>query len=57
MSSEEAKRITLDQWMSFWDFCQECDDLSTYDEANSAWPVLIDEYVEYMEERETGGKK
>jgi hypothetical protein len=42
-------RITLDQWTSFLDFCYECEDLSTYDESTSAWPVLIDEYVEYME--------
>ena len=45
-------RITLDQWTSFLDFCYECPDLSTYDESNSAWPVLIDEYVEYMEEQQ-----
>jgi hypothetical protein len=44
-------RITLDQWSSFLEFCQECEDLSSYDEASSAWPVLIDEYVEYMEEQ------
>lgn len=44
-------RITLDQWTSFLDFCLECEDLSTYDEANSAWPVLIDEFVEYMEDQ------
>lgn len=45
-------RITLDQWTSFLDFCYECEDLSTYDESMSAWPVLIDEYVEYMEEQQ-----
>lgn len=44
--------ITLDQWVSFLDFCYECEDLSTYDEANSAWPVLIDEYVEFMEQQQ-----
>lgn len=45
-------RITLDQWSSFLDFCYECEDLSTYDESTSAWPVLIDEYVDYMEEQQ-----
>ena len=45
-------RITLDQWTSFLDFCYECEDLSTYDESTSAWPVLIDEYVEFMEEQQ-----
>ena len=45
-------RITLDQWTSFLDFCYECEDLSTYDESTSAWPVLIDEYVDYMEQQQ-----
>mmetsp|Transcript_21209 Transcript_21209/g.59043 ORF Transcript_21209/g.59043 Transcript_21209/m.59043 type:complete len:218 (-) Transcript_21209:325-978(-) len=44
--------ITLDQWTSFLDFCYECEDLSTYDESTSAWPVLLDEYVDYMEEQQ-----
>jgi hypothetical protein len=43
--------ITLDQWSSFLDFCYECEDISSYNVDNSAWPVLIDEYVEYMEEQ------
>lgn len=46
-------RFTLDQWTSFLDFCYECEDLSKYDESGSAWPVLIDEYVDYMEEKQT----
>lgn len=45
-------RITLDQWTSFLDFCYDVEDLSSYDLDSSAWPVLIDEYVEYMEEQE-----
>lgn len=49
--AEQHTRITLDQWTSFLDFCYECDDLSTYDESTSAWPVILDEYVEYCEER------
>jgi Cullin binding len=35
--------------VSFLDFSQEVPDLAAYDESSSAWPVLIDEYVEYME--------
>jgi hypothetical protein len=42
-------RITLDQWTSFLDFCLEVPNLENYDESTSAWPVLIDEYVEYVE--------
>jgi Cullin binding len=53
---ESYTRITLDQWTSFLDFCYECEDLSTYDESMSAWPVLIDEYVEYMEEHQKAKK-
>jgi len=45
---ESYKRITLDQWTSFLDFCYEVEDLSEYDENSSAWPVLIDDYVDYM---------
>ena len=48
---QQYNRITLDQWTSFWDFCIECEDLQSYDESTSAWPVLIDEYVEFMEEK------
>jgi len=40
-------RITLDQWLSFYDFCIDCRDLSEYDEECSAWPVLIDDYVDF----------
>jgi len=39
--------ITLDQFMSFFDFCRQFPDLSAYDEEVSAWPVLIDDYVDY----------
>lgn len=49
---ESYTRITLDQWTSFLDFCLQVPDLSQYDENSSAWPVLIDEYVEYMEEQQ-----
>ena len=49
--------ITADQWVSFLDFCQEVPDLSAYDESSSAWPVLIDEYVEYMEGLKKDGSK
>jgi hypothetical protein len=41
----------------FLDFSQEYDDLSGYDENTSAWPVMIDEYVEFMEAEQKQGKK
>jgi len=51
-TGESYSRITLDQWSSFLEFCYEVNDLEKdFDEENSAWPVLIDEYVEYMAHR------
>jgi len=48
---ESYSKITLDQWRSFLDFSLEFvnDTFEGYDEGESAWPVLIDEYVEFME--------
>lgn len=48
---EGYSKITLDQWRSFLDFSYEVTDLASYDESSSAWPVLIDEYVEFMEKK------
>lgn len=42
------KRITLDQWMTFLDFNLDCQDIDDFDEENSAWPTLIDDYVDYL---------
>lgn len=49
-SKDHYGRITLDQWTSFLDFSLQVKDLDSYDESTSAWPVMLDEYVEYMEE-------
>jgi len=58
-TDESYSKITLDQWRSFLDFSLEFKDddggFEGYDEGESAWPVLIDEYVEFMEKR--NGKK
>ena len=43
-----AQRITLDQWDSFLQFQHNVKvDLSDYDAENGAWPLLLDEYVEW----------
>lgn len=42
-------RLTLDQWENFLRFSEEInEDLSNYDE-ESAWPLLFDEFVEYLQ--------
>eukprot|EP01102_Stenamoeba_stenopodia_P005110 TRINITY_DN1561_c0_g1_i1.p1 TRINITY_DN1561_c0_g1~~TRINITY_DN1561_c0_g1_i1.p1 ORF type:complete len:287 (-),score=57.97 TRINITY_DN1561_c0_g1_i1:268-1128(-) len=47
------KALNIDQWMSFLEFSKTIkEDLSNYDET-SAWPVLLDEYVEWKQ----GGQK
>ncbi|EED88179.1 predicted protein [Thalassiosira pseudonana CCMP1335] len=60
-TDESYAKITLDQWRSFLDFSLEFGSdeelLSGYDEGESAWPVLIDEYVEFVEKMSKGGKK
>ncbi|KAG0234080.1 DCN1-like protein 4 [Actinomortierella wolfii] len=43
-----VKVINKDQWYSLLDFTESvAEDFSDYDEANSAWPVLFDEYIEW----------
>lgn len=49
LEQHELAKITADQWVSFLDFCLEVKDLAEYDDSTSAWPVLLDEYVEYLE--------
>jgi hypothetical protein len=49
LETSAHSHITMDEWALFLDFCFECEDLSTYNESESAWPVLFDEYVEWVE--------
>ncbi|CAM9607482.1 unnamed protein product, partial [Hapterophycus canaliculatus] len=40
-------RVTFDQWSSFLEFSNTVkDDFAGYDE-DGAWPILLDEFVEY----------
>jgi len=53
-SNDDNARIALDQWVSFLDFSINCPShCKGYDEdeANCAWPVLIDEYVDWVRVR------
>ncbi|KAI8597467.1 hypothetical protein EDD21DRAFT_215885 [Dissophora ornata] len=46
-----VKVINKDQWYNFLDFSDSiAEDMSNYDGASSAWPVLLDEYVEWRNE-------
>ncbi|XP_024381583.1 uncharacterized protein [Physcomitrium patens] len=47
----EYKAMNLDQWSAFLRFCDEIkSDLSNYDESQ-AWPLLLDNYVEWAKKR------
>ncbi|KAL9265044.1 DCN1-like protein [Drosera capensis] len=49
----EYKTISMDQWMSIYRFCTQITfpDLNGYDPAD-AWPLLLDNFVEWMKARE-----
>ncbi|KAJ3030245.1 DCN1-like protein 4 [Rhizophlyctis rosea] len=48
---QPVKVINRDQWSTFLDFVKTVDlDLNGYD-ATSAWPTLIDDYVEWKQEK------
>lgn len=47
----EYKGLNLDQWLGFLRFTEEVvPDCSNYDE-NAAWPLLMDNYVEWCTSR------
>ncbi|KAG0243551.1 hypothetical protein BGX31_010605 [Mortierella sp. GBA43] len=50
-TKKPVKVINKDQWYNLLDFSDSVnEDLSNYDGASSAWPVLLDEYVEWRNE-------
>eukprot|EP01025_Chloroclados_australasicus_P046941 TRINITY_DN519_c1_g1_i2.p1 TRINITY_DN519_c1_g1~~TRINITY_DN519_c1_g1_i2.p1 ORF type:complete len:261 (-),score=24.27 TRINITY_DN519_c1_g1_i2:264-1046(-) len=52
-SSQGRQVIPQDTWQQLIEFINTYgDDYSSYDAENGAWPVLIDEFVEYMTEQE-----
>lgn len=54
LQSVSNPRITFDEWTSFLQFQQACPvDLVGYDE-DGAWPVLLDEYVEWRKSQGAG---
>ncbi|KAJ8614123.1 hypothetical protein CTAYLR_004625 [Chrysophaeum taylorii] len=47
-AASTTTRVTLDQWCSFLEFSDKVTtDFEGYEEDSSAWPLLLDEYVEY----------
>ena len=51
-ASEDYQKVKLDEWTSFYEFSLEVKDLSEYvDDGSLAWPVMIDDFVEYLEKQ------
>eukprot|EP00499_Haloplacidia_sp_CaronLabIsolate_P012281 CAMPEP_0196774618 /NCGR_PEP_ID=MMETSP1104-20130614/3518_1 /TAXON_ID=33652 /ORGANISM="Cafeteria sp., Strain Caron Lab Isolate" /LENGTH=254 /DNA_ID=CAMNT_0042144781 /DNA_START=3 /DNA_END=767 /DNA_ORIENTATION=- len=51
LDERKQKMVTKDTWNLFWQFaCTVRPDFSDYDE-DGAWPVMIDDFVEYMKEK------
>lgn len=48
--------ITKDQWNMFHLFLTKTDGSIANYKIEDAWPVVIDEFVEYMESEESGNK-
>lgn len=51
IESNKIQNISRDQWNLLYDFAKNCENnIKEYDEC-SAWPVLIDEFVEWYKEK------
>lgn len=48
------RRRAQDEWMCFWELCRSVKDDCSNHADDGAWPVLLDEYVEFVQEG--GGK-
>jgi DCN1-like protein 1/2 len=52
LTEQYKKPVTRDTWNLFYDFVQTVpSDFSTYDPDAGAWPLVIDEFVEYAKKR------
>lgn len=52
-ASEDYQMVKLDEWSSFYEFSLQVKDLSEYvDDGSSAWPVMMDDFVEYLEKHQ-----
>ncbi|XP_073154270.1 uncharacterized protein [Henckelia pumila] len=49
---EDYKVMNMDQWIGFYRFCKEISfpDLQNYD-SSEAWPLILDNFVEWLRER------
>ncbi|KAG8466741.1 hypothetical protein KFE25_008120 [Diacronema lutheri] len=54
MKMNRQHGINQDEWMCFWELCRSVkDDCSNYAD-DGAWPILLDEYVEFVQQQAKG---
>ena len=50
----QQRGVSLDEWMMILQFCREVKaDLSNFND-DGAWPLLLDDYVEFQREKDGG---
>jgi len=49
---KELRVISRDLWEQIYDFLKETNSIDSYDDAGGSWPVAIDEFVEYLQEKQ-----
>ena len=52
VKDKDMKVISKDVWEQIFDFLQETSSIDDYDDCGGAWPVAVDEFVEWMQENE-----
>eukprot|EP01083_Nonionella_stella_P303874 1053499_1 len=50
VKNKDMKVISRDVWEMIFDFLRETPSIEEYDDCGGAWPVAVDEFVEWMQE-------
>ena len=50
VKDKDMKVISRDVWEQIYDFLKETKSIDSYDDAGGAWPVAVDEFIEWAQE-------
>ena len=50
VKDKDMKAVSKDVWEQIFDFLQETQSIDSYDDCGGAWPVAVDEFVEWCQE-------
>lgn len=50
VQDKDMKVVSKDVWEQIFDFLQETQSVATYDDCGGAWPVAVDEFMEWCDE-------